>query len=36
LIEKSTYKLDQSLDLLNQCHIMNKLNYSYLKSISKN
>lgn len=36
LILKNTYRLDGSLELLNECHIMNKLNSSYLKCIAKN
>ena len=36
LIYKQEFKLDKSLELLTECQVLNKMNFSYLKGIAKN
>lgn len=36
LIFKNQFKLEKSLDLLTDCQVLNKMNFSYLKGIAKN
>ena len=35
LMKKSGYRLEESLELLNECIVMDKLNFAYLKGIAK-
>ena len=34
-MKKSGYRLEESLELLNECIVMDKLNFAYLKGIAK-
>lgn len=36
LVFRDQFKLENSLELLTECQILNKLNFTYLKSIAKN
>ena len=36
LIYKQQFKLETSLELLTECQVLNKMNFTYLKGISKN
>ena len=36
LIYKNQFKLDKSLELLTECQVLNKMNFTYLKGIAKN
>lgn len=36
LIYKTQFKLDLSLEMLTECQVLNKMNFSYLKGIAKN